>query len=38
MAEELLVDRQGPVTVFTINRPQARNALDDPTARALGRA
>ncbi|ANK82853.1 MAG: enoyl-CoA hydratase [Rhizobiales bacterium NRL2] len=34
----LLVEREGPVTVFTINRPQARNALDDPTARALGRA
>lgn len=38
MTDELLVDRQGPVTVFTINRPQARNALDDPTARRLGEA
>jgi enoyl-CoA hydratase len=38
MNDELLIDRQGPVTIFTINRPQARNALDDPTARALGRA
>lgn len=38
MTEELLVERRGPVTVFTINRPQARNALDDPTARMLGEA
>lgn len=38
MSEELLVERIGPVTVFTIDRRQARNALDDPTARALGAA
>ncbi|WP_416898411.1 MAG: crotonase/enoyl-CoA hydratase family protein [Minwuia sp.] len=38
MSDELIVEREGAVAVFTINRPQARNALDDPTARALGAA
>jgi enoyl-CoA hydratase len=30
------VERRGPVTVVTINRPEAANALDGPTASALG--
>lgn len=38
MTSELIVETDGPVAIFTINRPQARNALDDPTARALGEA
>jgi enoyl-CoA hydratase len=32
------VDREGPVTVVTIDRPDARNAVDGPTARALADA
>ena len=31
----LLVRRDGPVTIVTINRPEVRNALDNPTAAAL---
>lgn len=38
MTEQLLVERCGPITLFSINRPEARNALDDATARALGAA
>ncbi len=38
MTDELLVEQRGAVVIVTINRPQARNALDDPTARALGEA
>jgi enoyl-CoA hydratase len=32
------VDQEGPVTVVTIDRPGARNAVDGPTARALADA
>src|SRR6266508_1142724 len=36
MAERtVLVEREGPVTVVTINRPERRNAVDGPTAAAL---
>ena len=31
----VVVDRDGPVTVVTINRPHARNAVDGPAAQAL---
>jgi enoyl-CoA hydratase len=30
------VERQGPVVLLTINRPQVRNAIDLPTMRQLG--
>jgi len=33
--EAVLVEQLGAVTVVTINRPQARNAVDGPTARLL---
>jgi enoyl-CoA hydratase len=32
------VSRDGPVTTVTIDRPEARNAVDRPTAEALARA
>ena len=32
------VERRGPVTIVTIDRPEARNAVDGPTARALANA
>jgi len=37
MAEEnsVLVDREGAVTIITINRPERRNAVDGATARKL---
>ena len=35
MSAPLRVDRQGPVTVITIDRPERRNAVDRPTADAL---
>lgn len=38
MAEELLVEARGPVLVMTINRPQARNAIDTAVASALAAA
>ena len=34
-AETVLLERDGPVAVITINRPEARNAVDWPTAVAL---
>jgi enoyl-CoA hydratase len=34
----VLVEREGPVTVVTINRPERRNAVDGPTAIALADA
>jgi len=34
----VLVERRGPVTVITINRPERRNAIDLATARLLERA
>src|SRR5215471_20711938 len=37
MAEEnsVLVDREGAVTIISINRPHCRNAVDGATARKL---
>lgn len=35
---EVTVERQGPVTVVTLERPQVRNAVDAATARALYQA
>src|SRR5258708_23750227 len=35
---KILVETAGPVTAIVINRPQARNALDNEAARALGDA
>src|SRR4051794_41910940 len=32
------VERQGPVTTVVLDRPQARNAVDGPTAAALADA
>ena len=32
------IDREGPVTTVTIDRPEARNAVDGPTAEALADA
>src|SRR5262244_2638610 len=37
-ANTVLIERDGKVLLVTINRPQARNAVDSPTARALGEA
>ncbi len=34
----VLVERDGPVTVVTLNRPEVRNAVDGPTAQALADA
>ncbi|GGL18925.1 enoyl-CoA hydratase-related protein [Nocardia jinanensis] len=34
--EEFLVDRHGPVTVLTLNRPQARNALNGSLIAGIG--
>ncbi len=34
----VLVERRGPVTVVTIDRPEVRNAVDGPTAAALANA
>jgi 2-(1,2-epoxy-1,2-dihydrophenyl)acetyl-CoA isomerase len=35
-SEVLLVERDGPVAVLTLNRPEARNALDRALVQALG--
>ena len=35
MSDSVRVDRRGPVHVITIDRPEARNAVDGPTAAAL---
>ncbi|OBK29206.1 enoyl-CoA hydratase [Mycobacterium asiaticum] len=35
MSDLVRVDRDGPVTTVTINRPDARNAVNGPTAAAL---
>jgi enoyl-CoA hydratase len=37
MAEEVRYERKGAAAVLTIDRPQARNAVDDATAKALRR-
>src|SRR3954464_12732591 len=34
-ANTVLVDREGPVTIISINRPHCRNAVDGATARKL---
>ena len=34
-ADNVLVERDGPVTIVTINRPHCRNAVDGATARKL---
>ncbi|MGH3858005.1 enoyl-CoA hydratase-related protein [Actinokineospora sp.] len=34
----VLVRKDGPVTIISINRPHVRNAVDGPTARALAEA
>jgi len=34
----VIVERDGPVTTVTIDRPEARNAVDGPTAAALAAA
>ncbi|WP_069159978.1 crotonase/enoyl-CoA hydratase family protein [Nocardia altamirensis] len=36
--DTVLIERDGPVTLIGINRPQARNAVDGPTAAALATA
>jgi enoyl-CoA hydratase len=38
MADTVLVERDGAVTVVTISRPERRNAVDAPTAAALAAA
>jgi enoyl-CoA hydratase len=38
MAETVRVEKAGPVTTVLINRPEARNAVDGPTAAALADA
>jgi enoyl-CoA hydratase len=38
VAETIRIARDGAVTVITINRPEARNAVDRPTADALAAA
>lgn len=36
--DAVTVERDGPVAIVTLNRPDARNAVDRPTAHALARA
>ena len=38
MADEVLVERRGAVQVITINRPDARNALDRAVAEGVAAA
>jgi enoyl-CoA hydratase len=38
MADTVLVEHDGPVTVVSIHRPEVRNAVDQPTAEALAEA
>lgn len=37
-ASQVRVTQDGPVTIVTLSRPEVRNAVDNPTARALGAA
>jgi enoyl-CoA hydratase/carnithine racemase len=37
-APKLLVDRRGPVTLFTLNRPEVHNCIDAETAELLAEA
>ena len=34
-ADTVLVERDGPVTIISINRPDVRNAVDGATAQAM---
>ncbi|TVP52047.1 MAG: crotonase/enoyl-CoA hydratase family protein [Halomonadaceae bacterium] len=38
MPDSVLIERQPPLLIVTINRPEARNAVDGPTSRALAEA
>jgi enoyl-CoA hydratase len=38
MAEDVLVRKEGEITIVSLNRAHARNAVDGPTAHALARA
>jgi len=38
MSSTVLIERDGPVWTVTLNRPEVRNAVDGPTARALADA
>ncbi len=38
MSERILTERRGHILVITINRPEARNAFDLISARAMHRA
>jgi enoyl-CoA hydratase len=38
MADSVSYEREGPVAVVTVDRPERRNAIDDETAEALGDA
>ncbi|NIP73463.1 MAG: enoyl-CoA hydratase, partial [Gammaproteobacteria bacterium] len=38
MSEPVLVERQGPLAIVTLNRPEALNALDTSLRRGLGAA
>jgi len=38
MTDKVLVERDGPVTIITINRPKSKNALDNEAAHALADA
>ncbi|KAI9032233.1 enoyl-CoA hydratase/isomerase [Hyaloraphidium curvatum] len=38
MAPLVLVEKDGPITIVTINRPEAKNAVNRPTAQALADA
>jgi enoyl-CoA hydratase len=38
LSPTVLVERRPPLVFVTLNRPEARNAVDGPTARALARA
>src|SRR6476620_10518746 len=38
MTESFLTEVRGNVLVMTINRPEAKNAMDGPTARAMASA
>ena len=38
MSQEIIVDREGPVLVITINRPEARNALNRSASEGIARA
>jgi hypothetical protein len=38
LAPTVLVDRRGPVTVLTLNRPEVRNCIDAETVARLAEA